>query len=119
MCLCSPSSHPLTDEHNIAKHVQVLVGSNFKERVIDSEKAWLIDFYAPWCGHCKTLMPKIKGLADEMAKDGAAMVGKCDLTVGWDGWMGEYVFMHVCGIVGCSVVWLFGCSVRLFGWLGV
>jgi len=63
------------DEH---QDLKVLVGKNFKERVLDSEDPWMIDFYAPWCGHCKTLMPKIKELAKEVKSH--TRVGKCDLT---------------------------------------
>lgn len=43
--------------------VTVVVAMNFKEVVIDSSKDVLVEFYAPWCGHCKDLAPKYEELA--------------------------------------------------------
>jgi len=30
-----------------------LTDSNFESKVTDSSSIWIIEFYAPWCGHCK------------------------------------------------------------------
>ena len=34
--------------------IAVLSGSNFSSTVYQSKTAWLIEFYASWCGHCQS-----------------------------------------------------------------
>ena len=34
-----------------------LTDSNFDKLVMKSEDMWLVEFFAPWCGHCKNLAP--------------------------------------------------------------
>lgn len=41
-----------------ASKVQTLDSTNFREKVLESDELWLVEFYAPWCGHCKNLEPE-------------------------------------------------------------
>lgn len=40
-----------------------LIPSNFDDVVLKSGKPTLVEFFAPWCGHCKTLAPIYEELA--------------------------------------------------------
>lgn len=56
-----------------------LTDSNFNEMVIKSEDIWLVEFFAPWCGHCKNLAPHWAQAATELK--GKVKLGALDATV--------------------------------------
>jgi len=60
--------------------VKVVVGTTFDSIVLDNSKDVLVKFYAPWCGHCKTLAPKYDTLGEEFANDDNIVIAKVDST---------------------------------------
>uniref|UniRef100_A0A667ZVI4 Protein disulfide-isomerase n=1 Tax=Myripristis murdjan TaxID=586833 RepID=A0A667ZVI4_9TELE len=60
--------------------VKVVVAENFDSIVNDESKDVLIEFYAPWCGHCKSLEPKYKELGEKLANDPNVVIAKMDAT---------------------------------------
>ena len=49
------SSGPLYSENDIG--ITILDVKNFKETVLHSSTAWMVEFYSSWCGHCVRFAP--------------------------------------------------------------
>ena len=45
---------------------------------MDATKHVLVEFYAPWCGHCKQLAPKYNDLAKIFSGEKDVIVAKID-----------------------------------------
>lgn len=69
-------SEPLPDNSGPLK---TAVAKNFEEVVTNNDKDTLIEFYAPWCGHCKKLAPVFAELAEALKDEDVAIV-KMDAT---------------------------------------
>jgi len=60
--------------------VKVVVAKNFDEIVLDSTKDVLLEFYAPWCGHCKHLAPIYEELGKSLEGVQSVVIAKIDAT---------------------------------------
>ncbi|GBG82642.1 hypothetical protein CBR_g35008 [Chara braunii] len=59
-------------------NVVVLTPSNFDAIALDPSKNVLVEFYAPWCGHCKSLAPIYDRVADAFSAEDGVVIAKVD-----------------------------------------
>jgi len=69
-------SEPIPDN---SAPLKTAVAKNFDEVVTNNGKDTLIEFYAPWCGHCKKLTPIFEEVASTLKDEDVAIV-KMDAT---------------------------------------
>jgi protein disulfide-isomerase A1 len=71
-------SEPIPETNN--EPVKVVVGETLQDIVFNSGKNVLLEFYAPWCGHCKQLAPILDEVAVSFQKDADVVIAKLDAT---------------------------------------
>ncbi|KRZ16465.1 Protein disulfide-isomerase A6, partial [Trichinella zimbabwensis] len=81
--------YELQNPYLIIKHERYFSGSsddiiqlndaNFDSMITSSDDMWLVEFFAPWCGHCKNLQPHWASAATQLK--GKVKVAAIDATV--------------------------------------
>jgi protein disulfide-isomerase A1 len=67
-------------EPEVQGDLTILVGTNFDSIVNDPSKDVLVKYYAPWCGHCKSLAPTWDDLAAHTGDIKDLVIAKFDAT---------------------------------------
>jgi len=57
-----------------------VVAKTWDSIVMDDTKHVFVEFYAPWCGHCKRLEPTLKELAEKLQDINNLMIARIDST---------------------------------------
>ena len=44
--------------------VETVTWNKFRNDIMPSREPWIIDFFAPWCGHCQVFKPEFERVAN-------------------------------------------------------
>lgn len=58
----------------LPSNVEEINPTDFQKNVYGSQETWLLDFYAPWCGHCAAFLPEFQQVAQKL--EGQIRTGK-------------------------------------------
>nr|UZC53375.1 protein disulfide isomerase-2 [Nicotiana benthamiana] len=72
-------SQPIPETND--EPVKVVVRDTLQDMVFNSGKNVLLEFYAPWCGHCKKLAPILDEVAVSFDSDPDVLIAKLDATL--------------------------------------
>ena len=72
------STQPFSGATTMAsENILILSDSDFEDKVLKSDKPVLVDFWAEWCGPCKSIAPFLDQIAD--ANVGKVVVAKLNV----------------------------------------
>ena len=70
----APAAPAGGSESHFAK---VITEASFEADVLTSDQVVMVDFWAPWCGPCRTIAPSVEEIAKEY--EGKAVIAKLDV----------------------------------------
>ncbi|CAN1176144.1 Protein disulfide-isomerase [Linum perenne] len=71
-------SEPIPETNN--EPTKIVVADTLYDLFLKTAKNVLLEFYAPWCGHCKQLAPILDQVAVFFEKDPSVVIAKIDAT---------------------------------------
>jgi len=77
--------------------------SSYWDRRVTGSSVWLVDFYAPWCGHCVTMVPDFKQIATKLESHETLQVGAVNCEK-------DKKFCQEVGVTGYPTLALFSSS---------
>lgn len=77
MALGATGAHHFAEDPLMAGKTVEITDANFESTIVNSDKPALVDFWAVWCGPCRTVAPIVEEMAETYGD--RAVVGKLDV----------------------------------------